>query len=89
MFLGNITSVNQRKILTERLRILGNPIKVITYSVLNHELVEYVYRSDTQMFDHVLLSGPKANVYVTIVIDLNEVVIKGHYILDLNDLYGV
>lgn len=62
---------------------------IITESVLNHELVEYVYRSDTQMFDHVLLSGPKANIYVTIVVDLNEVVIKGHYILDLNTLYGI
>jgi len=66
-----------------------NEQNVVSDHVLNGELVEHVYRTDTSTFDHVLLSGSRSNQYVVVVVDLNNHVITGHYILDLNSEYGL
>ncbi|NQX56782.1 hypothetical protein HQN86_24405 [Pedobacter panaciterrae] len=62
---------------------------IIADSILNDEQVEYVYRTGSSTFDHVLLSGSKSNQYVAVVVDLNSYEITGHYLLDLNSEYGL
>lgn len=66
-----------------------NEQNVVSDHVLNGELVEHVYRTGTSRFDHILLSGSRSNQYVVLVVDLNDCVIEGHYILDLNSEYGL
>lgn len=62
---------------------------VVGDSILNGELVEYVYRTGTSTLDHVLLSGYRSNEYVVVVVDLIHGIIIGHHILDLNSEYGI
>lgn len=66
-----------------------NEQNIVADSILNGELVEHVYRTGTSTFDHILLSGSWSNEYVVLVVDLNNCVIVGHYILDLNSEYGL
>ncbi len=66
-----------------------NEQNVVSDHVLNGELVEHVYRTDTSTFDHVRLSGSRSNEYIVIVVDLRNCAIKGHYLLDLNYQYGL
>lgn len=62
---------------------------IVADSILNGELVEFVYRTSTSTFDHVLLSGSGSNEYIVVVVDLRNCVIKGHHLLDLNYQYGL
>ena len=52
-------------------------------------LVEHVYRSGDERFDHVLASTTSKNVYLVIVVDLRGRCIHGHRLLDLNKEYGL
>ena len=38
---------------------------------------------------HVLVCCDIANVFLVLVLDLDATQVRGHHILDLNDLYGV
>jgi hypothetical protein len=51
--------------------------------------VEYVYRSDDDRFEHVLVMTRRKNVYLVVVVDLAHDSIYGHLLLDLNRLYGL
>ena len=66
-----------------------NKQNVVPDIVLKKELVEYVYRTDTSLFDHVMLSAHESNLYIVIVVDLTKKVIEGHYHLNLNDKYAL
>lgn len=61
--------------------------------VLDHvhkkQLVEKVFRNDRGTLDHVLLPTDNKNIFVVIIVDLSLKTIKGHYRLDLNELYGL
>ncbi len=61
---------------------------IVQEIVFNRNLVEYVYRSVEKSFDHVLLPTENSNVFVVVIVDLLHQNIKGHFRLDLNDLYG-
>jgi hypothetical protein len=52
-------------------------------------LVEVVYRSDNDRFDHVLVMTKTKNVYLVVVVDLARDSIYGHRLLDLNREYGL
>jgi hypothetical protein len=56
---------------------------------VQHELVECVYRSDDDRFDHVLVMTHTKNVYLVVGIDLSKEMIFGHHLLDLNVEYGL
>ncbi len=58
------------------------------HTIYDH-FVEYVYRSDDDRFDHVLVMTKTKNVYLAVVVDLTRDVIHGHRLLDLNREYGL
>ncbi|QNF34763.1 hypothetical protein HUW51_19270 [Adhaeribacter swui] len=55
--------------------------------VYDQELVEKVYRSCENTYDHVLLPTENQNTFIVIVIDLLAKNIRGHYILNLDREY--
>ena len=57
-------------------------------SIFEH-FVEVVYRSDDGCFDHVLVMTRTKNVYLAVVIDLENDAFYGHRLLDLNREYGL
>jgi len=62
---------------------------IVAATIADDELVEYVYRTDTSTFDHILLSSSQSNLYIVIVVDILEIVIVGYYDLDLNSEYDL
>lgn len=52
-------------------------------------LVERVYRSEDDRFDHVLVATKTQNVFLTVVVDLATNAVHGHHLLDLDALYGI
>lgn len=56
--------------------------------VVQKELVELVYRSKDNTFDHVLLPTSKENRFIVIVVDLSSHSILGYYDLDLKKTYS-
>ncbi len=55
-----------------------------------HDLeVDRVYRTSDDRYDHVLLMTHSKNIYMVVVIDLQQDRILGHHVLDLNKEYGV
>jgi hypothetical protein len=59
------------------------------HEVADEEVVEYVYRDATGRFDHVLVMTKTKNVYLTVVVDLQQNAVHGHYLLNLNEKYGI
>ena len=57
--------------------------------VIYDRLVEFVYRSEDGHFDHVAIMTSTKNVYLVVVVDLVEVSVHGHRLLDLNKEYGL
>jgi len=57
--------------------------------VYERELVEYVYRNNSNTYDQILLPSEKQNVFLVIVIDILKNEIYGHRLLDLNKEFGV
>lgn len=53
------------------------------------EHVECVYRGGDERFDHVLVVTTTKNVFLVVVVDLAADQIHGHYLLDLNEEYGL
>lgn len=67
-------------------KLVENSI-VLPY-VFENNLVEQVYRSNDNKYDHILLPTEKQNYFVVLVIDRTEKILTGHYFLDLNKLYS-
>lgn len=63
--------------------------EVVDQVVYDNEFVEVVYRSSDNTFDHVLLPTSNKNIFTVIIIDILNKLIKGHYLLDLNEKYGL
>lgn len=63
------------------------------HELLGHQLVdglvEHVYRDGTETYDHVLVVTKSKNVFLTVVADLKGHAVLGHYLLDLNQEYGL
>lgn len=57
--------------------------------VVYDQFVESVYRNATGRFDHVQVMTRTKNVYLAVVVDLQNDVIHGHHLLDLNEKFGV
>jgi hypothetical protein len=58
------------------------------HKIYDH-FVKYVYRDATGRFDHVQVMTKTKNVYLAVVVDLQNDVIHGHHLLDLNEKYGL
>ena len=65
------------------------PVKDLGGNELTDMLVEAVYRSSNDKYDHVLLITKTKNVFLLIVVDLVSDCIYGHHLLDLNKEYGI
>jgi len=63
--------------------------KIIAEKVYNEQLVEIAYRNESSTYDHVLLPTANRDIFIVIVIDLVNALIKGHYRQDLNEVYGL
>jgi len=61
---------------------------VLNY-VNNKQLVDFVYRTEDNLFDHVLLPTDNSNIFIVIIVDNLNRKIKGHFPLDLNEQYGL
>jgi len=51
--------------------------------------VAYVYLAPNELYEHVLIATEDKNVFFVIVIDVKQVKIYGHHLLDLVELYGL
>lgn len=56
--------------------------------VLQKELVEHVYRSRDEKFDHVLLPTANEERFIVMIVDVNNELILGYYDLDLKEEYS-
>lgn len=63
--------------------------KLVDRYVCENNLVEIVYRNDTSTFDHILLPTENQNVFITLVVDIQNETILGHFKLDLNKEYDI
>jgi len=63
--------------------------KIVTEYVYDRKLVELVYRNNENAFDHVLLPTNSANVFIVIIVDLEQKNINGYFKLDLNKEHGL
>jgi hypothetical protein len=57
--------------------------------VIDGQLVEYVYRSQFNHYDRVLVPAGRHNVFLVVVVDRVHGSVYGHRILDLNAEYGL
>jgi hypothetical protein len=57
--------------------------------VIDGQFVEYVYRSQFNHYDHVLVPVGRHNVFLVIVVDRVHGSVYGHRVLDLNAEYGL
>ncbi|HRI26151.1 MAG TPA: hypothetical protein PLZ45_15850 [Ferruginibacter sp.] len=57
--------------------------------VLNRSMVEKVYRNAHGTYDHVLLPAGSRNVFIVVLVDINNTSVFGHYLLDLNTEYSL
>ncbi|MEL7218746.1 MAG: hypothetical protein AAGK01_09985, partial [Pseudomonadota bacterium] len=51
--------------------------------------VIYVYRGDNGRYEHIVIGTSRYNALLVIVIDCENRLIFGHFLLDLNEEYGV
>lgn len=63
--------------------------KLLSQYEYEERFVEAVYANGDNTYQHVLLYGNKKNIYVVILIDVVHESIAGHFILDLNEKYGL
>jgi len=62
---------------------------VLSEYAYNKRLVEAVYVNGDNTYHHVLLFAKEPNVYAVVIVDTIKKHIFGHYILDLNQEYGL
>ena len=55
----------------------------------DNRLIEAVYSDKNGCYQHVLLFTAQNNCYIVIVIDTEKRVVVGHYLLNLNEEYGI
>ena len=58
---------------------------IVAPEVLKNEEVEIVYMNEDETFEHVLLPTDNENIFITVVVDLEEEMVIGHYRLDLTE----
>ena len=63
--------------------------KIVHEYTFKNNLVEKVYRNQTNTFDHVLLPTPDKDIFIVIIVDLINKNIKGYFRLDLNVEYSL
>lgn len=63
--------------------------KLVDRYVCENNLVEIVYRNDTSTFDHILLPTENQNIFITLVVDIQNETILGHFKLNLNKEYNI
>jgi hypothetical protein len=51
--------------------------------------VAYVYLNPSRNYQHVLVATEDKNVFLVIVIDVKQVKIRGHHLLNMVELYGL
>jgi hypothetical protein len=61
---------------------------LILPNTLEEELIEIIYRNEEETFDHVLLPTDDEEIFIALVIDLENERIVGHYRMDLNEEPG-
>ena len=52
-------------------------------------VVTYIYRDSTGRFEHVLVNTDDQDVFMVLVLDLEQRSVFGHYLLDLPAKYGL
>jgi hypothetical protein len=57
--------------------------------VIDGQFVEYVYRSQFNHYDHVLIPAGHFNVFLVIIVDRVHGSVYGHRVMDLNAEYGL
>jgi hypothetical protein len=57
--------------------------------IIEKRLIEKVYRNSINTYDQILIPTIKNNVYLIIIVDIKKGNIFGHYLLDLNEEYGI
>ena len=63
--------------------------KIVSAPIAEKQLVEIVYQNDSNTFHHILLPHDKENIFIVVLVDLQQQTVAGHYRLDLNDVYGL
>lgn len=63
--------------------------KIVSDYVFQNELAEKIYRTNNNLFAHILLPTQNENIFIVFVVDLSEKKIKGHHKLDLNEKYSL
>lgn len=63
--------------------------KIVADYVFQNELAEKIYRTNNNLFDHILLPTQNVNIFIVVVVDLSGKKMKGHYKLDLNEKYSL
>ena len=58
---------------------------IVAPEVLKNEEVEIVYMNEDETFEHVLLPTDNEEIFITVVVDLEEEMVIGHYRLDLTE----
>jgi hypothetical protein len=61
----------------------------VSSAAVENSSVEYVYRSNDDHYDHVLIPAGRKNVFLVIVVDGKRGAVFGHRILNLNVEYGL
>ena len=62
---------------------------LISEDGFSKKYVEAVYENTERTYQHILLFTNQKNFYAVIVVDIVHKTILGHYILDLNEKYGL
>lgn len=57
--------------------------------VIDGQFVEYVYRSQSGNYDHVLVPVGRYNVFLVVVVNRLHRSVYGHRVLNLNEEYGL
>ena len=60
---------------------------IVSSYVLKNSLVEKVYRSKGNRYDHVLLPTARENYFIVLLVDITAKATIGHYFLDIDLLY--
>ena len=63
--------------------------KIVSAEIAEKQQVEIVYQNDSNTLHHVLLPHDKENIFIVVLVNLQQQTIAGHYRLDLNEVYGL
>jgi hypothetical protein len=64
-------------------------IRTLEPPVVRDQLqIQHVYLNGNRSFCHVLIYYSQHNRFLVIVVDCNQEVVRGHYLLDLDEEYG-